>query len=194
MVAQSVFHPSVKHTHTQACICTILSIITLHFCFSFWSSVTCRVFHINNTLLSFGWMGMCCWLRWELPDLYLFEKFPHFPHGMSERWRGLLYQWRLTHQIAAEHQRSWIIPVKVPGKWQFECVLSSFGWYAYSYGDNSGGMIYQSLMETIKLWKEFFPLVVWSGDGVTVTHACMCLICFDTWAYFLLNFFFLRFF
>lgn len=148
-----------------------------------------RVIYINNTLLSLGWMGMWCWLRRELPDLYLFEKFPHFPHGVSERWRGSLYQWRLAHQIAADHQRSWIIPVKVPGKWQFESVPSSFCWYAYAYGHYSRGMIYQSLMEKIKLWKGLFPLVVWSVDGVTVTHAFVFLKCFDTWVLFLLTFF-----
>lgn len=147
------------------------------------------------TLLSFGWMGMGCWLRWELPGCTFLKNVPHFPCGMSERWRDLQYQWRLAHQIAAEHQRSWFTPVKVPEKWQYERLLSSFIWYAYNYHHYSRWMIYQSLMEKIKLWKGLFPLVVWSVDGVTVTHACFCLKCFDIWGYFLLTlFFFLHFF
>lgn len=132
---------------------------------------------------------MWCWLRWELPDCTFLKPFPHFPRGMSERWRDLQYQWRLAHQIAAEHQRSIFIPVKVPEKWQYERFLSSFIWYAYNYQHYSRGMIYQSLMEKIKLWKGLFPLVVWSVNGVTVTHACFCLKCFDIWGYFLLTVF-----
>lgn len=161
MVAQSVFHPTVKHTHAR--IQTTLLFLVLKQCHLL------RVFHINNTLLSFAWMGMWCWLRWELPDLYLFKN-SHTFHMKSVS----------VGEANCISGSSWFTPESYPWKYQENDNLKAFFLVSVDMltlnRHYSSGMIYQSLIEKIKLWKGLFPLVVWSVDGVTVTFACVCLL------------------